>query len=1054
MEFRLLGPLEIELDAMQAPTLARSRERCLLAVLLVYVGQTLSAEKLISYVWDDDDLQGTAEGTFRAYLSHVKNVVDATGGRAQLVTREGGYQLRVPPGCVDVHRFSRLRHQADVAIHGGNADQAVALLCEAEALWRGPALAGLNGRWASATRIGLEEERRACVLKRIGLELDLGRHAELVGELRLLSAQYPLDEACVAFEMTALYRSGRQADALDAYRQARVRFIDQGIEPGPELAALHQRILQRDPQLSRLGPLRQPPSPDRPAQIPLPPTAFVGRAEEVRMLTVAGPGASRVRIITGLPGIGKTRLAVEAAKRLADRFPDGQLYLEFHAHEEDQVPLDAHGALRRLLEMTGVQRSALPHGKAEMVALWQEEMATRQMIIILDDVPDAGSVIPLLQQDGSCCVFITARHRLRGIADTVELALDVLPEHDAITLFSQIAGTKKDVAPDAAAAAVRLCGCLPLAITLTASRLREDGNPLAEAEPADGAAETRVLPGRTGEISEQLFLVLESSYKALTVGEQRLFRFLGMNPCPAFTAESAAVTADLTVHAANRTIASLLDRHLVEPVAGGRFRLHDLLRSYAAFRAEQDIPGPDRRDAERRLLGYYLHRTDRADRDLYPHRGRTPLQATWPSPQRSGHDSPITNPREWLESEWRDALKAAEHAGRHEWKRHCAELAHVLAEFLDIRGYWEEAVGAHSHALRACRDLGDQPWIARALIDLSRACQRKGLCEAALVHVQEALDIYRATGDRRGEAAAADRIGAICYYSGKFRETLAYEQEARSLYAQSGDLAGQAEAIFRCGVSCMELGRLSESLNHFRESLAIFEHSGNQYSMAKTLNSIAEASRRQGYHREAIDYYQKALSIYRSMGARQEGATVMQNIGQVHLYKGNPERALAEFRCALAIFREIRDLPGQARAMCDFGDAYLAMDEHEQCLVYYQNAASTANQVSNLYVRVIALRGIADAHRGSDRPEEAMRYYQDALKLAQEVEEPYQHALILNGIAETMFRTGRVGAGRIYLRQAYELYQMAGAIEAKSTELRLQILGDPGNGNPLPASLA
>ena len=1053
MEFRLLGPLEVELDAKQAPTLARARERCLLAVLLVHVGQTLSAEKLISYVWDDDDPQGTAEGTFRSYLSHVKNVVDATDGRAQLVTREGGYQLQMPTGCVDVHRFSRLRHQADAAARSGNTDQAIALLCEAEALWRGPALAGLNGRWASAMRIGLEEEHRACVLKRMGLELDLGRHAELVGELRLLSAQYPLDETCVAFEMTALYRSGRQADALDAYRQARARFIDQGIEPGPELAVLHQRILQRDPQLSRPGPPRQPPSPDLPAQVPLAATAFVGRAEEIRMLTAAGPGASRVRIITGLPGIGKTRLAVEAAGRLADRFPGGQLYLEFHAHEEDLVPLDAHGALRRLLEMTGVHRSALPHGKAEMAALWQEEMATRQMIIILDDVPDAGSVMPLLQQNGSCCVFITARHRLHGIAGAAELALDVLPEHDAIALFSQIAGAEKDGDRDTAATTVRLCGCLPLAITLTASRLREGGSPPIAAEPGDDAAEIRALPAGTAEISEQLFPVLEASYKALTAGEQRLFRFLGMNLCPAFTAESAAAIADLSVHAANRMIASLLDRHLVEPAACGRFRLHDLLRSYAAFRAEQDIPGRDRRDAERRLLGYYLHWADRADRNLYPHRRRTPLQAAWPSPQRSGHDSPV-NPREWLESEWRDALKAAEYAGRHEWKRHCAELAHVLAEFLDIRGYWEEAVNAHSHALRACHDLGDQLWTARALIDLSRACQRKGLRQAALAHAQEALDIYRSAGDRRGEAAAADRIGAICYYSGKFRETLAYEQEARSLYAQSGDLVGQAEAIFRCGVSCMELGRLSESLNHFRESLAIFERSGNLYSTAKTLNSIAETSKRQGYHREAIDYYHKALSIYHSMGARQEGAIVMQNIGKIHLYKGNTERALAELRCALAIFRQIHDLLGQARAMCDFGDAYLTMDEYEQCLVYYQKAASTAEQVGNLHVRVIALRGIADAHRCSDHPEEAIRYYRDALKLAQEVEEPYQHALILNGIAETMFRTGRISAGRIYLRQAYDLYQMAGAIEAKFAELRLQMLGDPpADGNPFPESL-
>jgi DNA-binding SARP family transcriptional activator/tetratricopeptide (TPR) repeat protein len=1054
MEFRLLGPLEVVLDAERAPALMRARERCLLAVLLMHAGQTLSTGKLISCVWDDDDPRGAAEGTFRAYLSHVKNVVDATGGQAQLVAREGGYQLRVPSDCVDVHRFGRLRHQADAAFRSGATDQAVALLCEAEALWRGPALAGLHSRWASATRIGLEEERRACVLKRVGLELDLGRHAELVGELRRLSTQYPLDETCVSYEMTALYRSGRQADALDAYRQARARLVDQGVEPGPELTALQQRILARDRQLSQPGAPRQALAANQPVRVPLPATAFVGREEEIRLLTDVGPDAPRARIISGLPGVGKTRLAIEAARRLTGRFPDGLLYLEFHAHKEDQAPLNADGALRRLLEMAGVRRSALPGGRAELAALWQQEMEARQMIIILDDVPDAGSVMPLLQQDGSCCVFITGRRRLHGIANASELALDVLPEHDAITLFSQIAGTEKADAPDAATTAVRLCGRLPLAITLTASRLRKGVSPSAAAEPVGGATTIRVLPAGTGEIGEQLLTVLEASYKALTTGEQRLFRFLGINPCPAFTAESAAAIADVTVHAADRMITALTDRHLVEQAADGRFRLHDLLRDYAAFRGDQDTPRRDRRDAERRLLGYYLHRADRADRDLYPHRKRAVPQPAWPSLHQSGRDSPV-NSREWLESEWRNALKAAEYAGRHEWKRYCAELVHILADFLDIRGYWEEASDAHSHALRACRDLDDQAWTARALVDLSRACQRRGLRPAALAHAQDALDIYKSIGDLRGEAAAADRLGVICYYSGKFREALAYQQEARSLYEQSSDLAGEAEAVFHCGVLCMELGRLSESLNHFRESLAIFQRSGNLHSTAKTLNSIAEVSRRQGYHRDALDAYQKALSIYQGMGARQEGATVMQNIGQIHIYKGNPERALAEFRCALATFRQIRDFPGQARAMCDFGDAYLAMDEYEQCLVYYQKAARTAEQVSNLYVRVIALRGIADSYRRSDRPEEAMRYYHDALKLAQEVEEPYQHAAILDGIAETMFRTGKPSTGRIYLRQAYDLYQVAGAIEAKSAELRLQMLDNPPvDGNSLPASTA
>jgi len=1041
MEFKLLGPLEAVLDGHRAPALARAKERCLLAVILMNEGRTLSPGELIYYVWDDDDPPEKTKRTFRSYLAHVREFLAAADGKARLVTEEAGYRLQIDRDSVDLHRFRRLRNQAYAAARAGHADQAVALLCEAEALWCGPALAGLPGQWMAAIRISLEEERLACVKKRAGLELDLGRHGELVGELRRLSVQYPLDEVFAAFEMTALYRSGRQADALAVYHQVRDRFLAQGIEPGSELVALQRSILRQDLQLPKAD-LRRQSVPDQPVTVPVPGDTFVGRADEIRALTSTSPGSAQVNVITGMPGVGKTRLAIEAALRIADRYPDGQLYLEFHAHQAGLAPLGTDEALRRLLEMTGVRLPSVPPSRSELAALWQDELANRRLIVILDDVPDAGTIAPALPKAGPSVVFITARQRLRELASASVLSLDVLPEHDAITLFSLTAGAGKGGNPEAVARAVRLCGCLPLAVTLAASRLREDGGPSAVNELI---TERGVLPAEVSAAGGQLLSALEASYKALTESQQRLFRLLGMSPCMTFTPESAAAIAGVPVPEVRGIVGALLDRHLAERTAGDRLTFHDLLRAYAAFCAERDSSGRERRDAECRLLDYYLHSADHADRHLYPHQKRVTMHPTPPPAERLNRDSP-ENSREWLESEWQNVLKAAEYAGRH-WKRHCAELAHIMSEFLDIRGCWEEALSLHSLALRACRDLGDQHLIARALIDLSRVCQQKGMRQPALAYAQEAMETCRSASDRHGAALAADRMGVICYYAGRFREALAHKQEARVLYAESGDPAGEAEAVFHCGVSCLNLGRLSESLEHFREALAFFSQSGNLHWIAKTLNSMAEVSRRRGYHREALDNYYKALSIYSGMGARPEHATVMQNIGQISLYKGNPERALTEFKCALATYREIRDLPGQARAMCDLGDAYLAMEDYSQCLVYYQKAVSIAEEVSDLYARVVALRGIGDAYRGSDRPEEAMRHYQDALKIVQEIGEPYQHAVILDGMAETMLRTGRLSAGRIYLRQAFDLYKSAGAIEAAVAEMRLQALSDlPGNG--------
>lgn len=1036
MEFKLLGSLEITQDGRQAPALARAKEQCLLAVLAMNVGRTLSAGELIYYVWDDDN---PPESTFRSYLTHVRGLLAATDGRAHLVTDEAGYQLRADPASIDLHHFRHLREQADAAARAGNLDRAVALLCEAEALWRGPALAGLPGRWVAAMRISLEEELRACIKRRAGLELDLGRHAELAGELHRLCARYPFDETFVAYKMTALYLSGRQADALATYRDVRARFAGQGIEPGAELAALHQQILNRDPRLSRTSTPRRPASPDPPTVIPVPTAAFVGRAEEIRALTASGPGSSQVYLISGMPGVGKTRLAIEAARRLADRFRDGQAYVEFNTHQAPEAQLSVDAALRRLLETTAVRVPAVPQGR--LAALWQEEIAGRQMIIVLDDVPDIDAATPLLPQAGDSVVFITARQRLHSRAGIRVVQLDVLPEHDAITLFRRTAGTGKTGDPEAVVRAVRLCGCLPLAVTLAASRLKDDNGPSTVVELVEDIMQSGAIPAGDSGAGGQLLSALEASYKALSASQQRFFRLLGLSPCLTFTAESAAAIVGVPIRQARETAGALLNRNLVEPAAGDRLRFHDLLRTYAAMCAQRDDSGSERREAGRRLLDYYLHQADHADRDLYPYRDRAAVPTVQPPTERPEHDQPA-NSREWLESEQQNILRAAEYADRHEWKRRCAELAHILSEHLDITGCSDEGVSTHSQALRACRDLGEQSLTARALIDLSRACQQKGMHQPALAYAREALEIYRSAGDWHGAALAADRMGVTCYYVGKFREALAHKQEARVLYAQSGDTAGEAEAIFHCGISCMSLGRLRESLEHFREALTFFTQSGNQHWMAKALNSIAEISLRQGYHRDAIDNYQKALSIYRAMGARQEYATVMQNIGRVHLYKGNPGRALTEFRCALATYREIRDLPWQPRVMCDIGDAYLTITDYRQCLVYYQEAAAIAQRLGDLYTRAVALRGIGDAHRNSDSHEEAMRFYQDALKIIQEIEEPYLHAVILDGVAQTMLRTGQLSAGRIYLRQALDLYKASGAIEAAATEIRLQTLGN------------
>ncbi|HXZ71671.1 MAG TPA: AfsR/SARP family transcriptional regulator, partial [Streptosporangiaceae bacterium] len=327
MEFRALGPIELW-SAGQRQDLGPARARCILAVLLLTPRTIVPVETLIDRLWDTRPPPKARE-SLSVYIARLRaSLRQAVGDDVRLVGRARGYVLEVDPEAVDVHQFRRLRRQADALVASGDHDHAAALLREADELWRGEALAGIRGDWVARMRDGLEEERRAAILERVGYELARGRHAELVGELGRLLAQYPLDETLVAHQMTALHGSGRPADALSLYRETRRRLVDeQGTEPGPLLSELHQRILGRDPELV-VRPSGRRPAPAAPPDT-LPPEAaeFVGRGEELGMLT-GQHGSPGIAVIDGMPGVGKTALAVRAARLNSGSYPDGMLYLD------------------------------------------------------------------------------------------------------------------------------------------------------------------------------------------------------------------------------------------------------------------------------------------------------------------------------------------------------------------------------------------------------------------------------------------------------------------------------------------------------------------------------------------------------------------------------------------------------------------------------------------------------------------------------------------------------------------------------------------------------
>jgi tetratricopeptide (TPR) repeat protein/DNA-binding SARP family transcriptional activator len=1040
MEFRVLGPIELW-SAGQQYDLGPTRARCVLAILMLTPRTIVPTDVLIDRIWDTEPPPKARE-SLAVYITRLRaSLRQAVGDSVRLVGRARGYELDVDPEVVDLHQFRRLRRQADALAGNGDADHAALLLREADRLWRGQPFAGIRGDWMARMRASLEEERRAAILKRVDCELGLGRHADLVGELSNLLAQYPLDEAFIAHQMTALYGSGRAGEALSLFRETRSQLVDeQGTEPGPALAELHQRMLSHDPELASTtgftGPKRQLSRTAPPDTLPPEMVEFVGREEELSLLVQQPGDGPRIMIIEGMAGVGKTALAVHAARTVATQYPDGTFYLNFHTHDPGLPSLDAAEALHRLLRMLTAPATRVPDAIGERTALLRAQLSRRRAIVILDDAAGPEQIQPLLPSAGQSLILITTRRRLSSLAGARGLTLDVLPMSDAVALFQRVAGQSRASDADVAATAVQLCGRLPLAIQLAAGRLAHDYPPRL----ADLIEELSQTPVRaTGAASPQVMSAFDVSYRSLEPEHQQFFRRLGMGPCASISPQAAAALGGVKLGEAQQALAALLDHHLLARAPGGQFRFHDLIREYAALRAAREDPAAEQRRAVGRLLDYYLANADQADRVLHPFRRRMPVPVT----HRPGVSVALVTAdgaAGWLEAEWRNILQAAQYAGRHEWKQKCADLIHVLGGFLEARAYWDDAIAAHTLAVQAGRDLVDPPRVARASLELSEVRQQIGQADAALPLAEEAAEIYRSLADWRGEAEALDKVGLAHQRAGRSRESLAYFAEARSMYGDAEDSHGVADTLTHSGIASWQLGRYRDAMDILRDALLLYRAAGDRRGEAKTLNNLGRMQLNFGYHRDALDGYQKALEIFREIGVAQSEAILYHNIGALYNYKGSYDEGLAAYRRALAIYREIGDLPNEADVLNDIGAIFQSLECYDEALICHDKAKAIAGEIGNLPQQVTALRGIAGVRRGCGGYGEAFDLYHSALKVAREIGDPYEEAKILEGIAETTLSTLRPDAARIVFRQALDIFEKLGVPEAESARIRIEAL--------------
>jgi tetratricopeptide (TPR) repeat protein/DNA-binding SARP family transcriptional activator len=1033
MEFRALGPIELW-SAGERQDLGSARARSILVMLLLAPRVMIPVETLIDRLWDARP-PAKARESLSVYVARLRASLRlAVGDDAQLVGRtRGGYLLDVDPETVDVHRFRRLRQEAAAYAVSGDHDDAARLLREADGLWHGQPLGGIGGDWVARMRDALEEERRAAVLERVTCELELGQHTALAGELGQLLAKYPLDETLVAHQMTALYAIGRPADALSLYRDTRRRLVEeQGSEPGPVLSGLHQRILDRDlelaappavsqlanPAVSFIDPRRVATEP--PDTLPPEPAQFVGRDEELGLLAGEHGAIHGIAVIEGMPGVGKTALAVRVANLVRGQYPDGTLYLNLRCHDPGEPPLDPAEALHRLLRMMSVPANQIPPTIGPRTALWRALLSRRRAVVILDDAAGHDQIRPLLPAAGRSLILVTTRRRLTDVGRARSLSLDVLTADEAVTLFQWMAGISSAGNAEGSANAnrvatvVQLCGRLPLAIAVAARRRRQGEGNLPD---LDGLVEDLSRPpawlGDADEVNVEVMAAFDLSYRALDPDHQRFFRRLAVSPCACFSLPVAAAVAGCTLAEAEKALVTLADCHLLARAPGGQFRFHDLVRGYASARAARDDPQAEHRQAVHRLLEHYQSAGLTAQADA-----------------------------RWLEAEWRNILLAARHAGRREWQQQCADLIDLLADFMEINAYWDEAISAHTLALQVSRDLGDPARIARAALALSSVHQQTGQHNAAISLAEEAAEIYQSLADRAGEAKALDEIGLAHQRTSRSREALAYFEEAQLLYRAAADPRGVADTLSHSGIACWHLGRPAEAHTHLGDALALYRDTGDRRGEAKALNNLGRAFLYNGYHRDALDAYEKSLEIFQEIGGAQNEAILYHNIGTVHHYKGSYTEALTACRRALTIYREIGDLPNEADVLNDIGAIYQSAACDDEALRHHQKARLISEEIGNPAQQLIALRAIADINRGSGQHGTALDHYGTALRLSREVGDPYEEGKILEGMAESTLSTQGSGAARIVFRQALDIFERLGVPEAASVRIRLETV-DP-----------
>jgi DNA-binding SARP family transcriptional activator/Tfp pilus assembly protein PilF len=1028
-EFCLLGPLLVRARGAILPALP-GKQRVLLATLLLQGNRMVALDQIVEALWGDKP-PASAHGTLRDYVKELRKQLAVTG-ESRIGTVPGGYVFRIGPGELDLLSFEELRAEAMQAARDRAWARASDRWCAAELLWRGEPLADVPSELLRAREVPRLAEMRVQALEsRIEADLQLGRHAEVIADLRQLAVTHPLRERLHALLMLALYRDGQQAAAQAAFRDVREVLIEElGTEPGAELQRLHQQILAADPALDLPAPAHGGraapqtaaghPAVIVPRQLPAAVTHFTGRAAELAELTAlldqAGSQATGTVVISaigGTAGVGKTALAVHWAHKVADRFGDGQLYVNLRGYDPGQ-PVPAADTLAAFLRSLGVPGQDIPPEADERAARYRSLLAGKQVLIVLDNAGSADQVRPLLPGTPACTVVVTSRDALAGLVamdGAVRLDLDLLPLAEAVALLQTLIGPRADAEPDAAAELAAQCCRLPLALRVAAELAA--GRPAASLAGLTGELtdlRTRLdLLGADNDPRTQVRAVFSWSYQQLGTDAAQMFRLLGLHPGPDVEPYAAAALTGTALPQARRALDALDRAHLISPTAPRRYGMHDLLRAYAREVSATVDSAQERHAALTRLFDHYLHSAAAATDTQFPaerhQRPRIPRPDT-PVP-------PLADPvaaRQWLDDERTALVAVAAHTATHGWPGHATRLAATISSYLLYGGHIPEAVAVFNNSLGAARH----------------------------------------TGDRAAEARALNQIGNVDWQQGRYQQAGDHYRQALALYRTAGDRTDEARVLTNLGLAETDLGRYAQAARYQQEAIAINRDIGNRFGEARALSNLGVARQLQGHHQEAADHFQQSLDLSREIGDRKGEAWALASLGAVDLRLGRYQHAAGYLQQAIAMLHEMGDTRGESDSLLRLGEVHLELGRYQHAAGNFEQALAMSREIGARIVEADALNGLGNVLFRTGETGKACAHHAAALRLASEASVPLEQARAHSGLARACQADGNSLQARHHWQQALTHYAAIGAPEAREIRARLAMAGDSGDDDDKP----